>query len=81
MMYSMIQLLTKHLAGAILSIYCQEHLKNIQQKHLAQHSPAEKDKPGDNGISSISNRNIFTFPETVTTPPWTELHSSASLLW
>lgn len=80
MIYSLFQPLTKHLAGSILAIYCWEHLKKTQQKFLAQHSPAKKEKAGRNVISSVSNRNIFTFPDSVTSLSWTELHSSASLL-
>lgn len=44
MIYSMFQILTKHLAGAMFPIYCWEHLKKIQQKFLTQHSPDKKRK-------------------------------------
>lgn len=44
MIYSMFQLLTEHLAGTIFTIYCQEHLKKIQQKFLTQHSPSKRKK-------------------------------------
>lgn len=71
---------TKHLAGAILPIYCQEHLKKTQQKFLKQHSPAKKEEADDNAISNISNKNIFTFPDSVMSLPWTESLISAFLL-
>lgn len=74
MIYSMFQLLTKHLAGAVFTIYCREHLKKIQQKFLTQHSPSKRKKEtGNNVTSSISNRNIFTFQVSVLSLPWTEL--------
>lgn len=71
----------KHLAGAIFPIYCWKHLKKTQQKSLKQHSPAKKEEADDNGISNISNRNIFTSPGSVISLPWTESLSSAFLLW
>lgn len=80
MIYPLFRLLTKHLAGTVFPIYCREPLKKTQQKFLTQHSPAKKEKAGRRVISSVSSRNVFTFPDSATSLPRTELHSSASLL-
>ena len=76
MSYSIFQLLTKYLAGAILPIYCREHLRK-HNKNSSYNIPQLKKKKeaGNNVISSISNRNIFTFPDSVLSLPWTELLS------